>query len=72
MNETTCAVWVRRRVVVNTDPQRRCYDGCNFSERAEWSPWELVAPYTCRADAESSAATFRELNPARQYKVRPA
>lgn len=64
-------VWVRKRVVVNTDPQRRCYDGCNFSERIEWGPWELVAPYTDREVALDSAATFKKINPTRQYEVRP-
>lgn len=41
-------VQVGRRVTVNTDPQRRCYDGCNFSEEVNWTPWADVCPYTNR------------------------
>ena len=63
-------VWVRSRVVVNTDPQRRCYDGCNFSERTEWGPWALVAHYATPEDAESAARTFKSINPKREYAVR--
>jgi hypothetical protein len=64
-------VWVRQRITINTDPQRRCYDGCNFSERTEWGAWERVAPYATLEDARSAAATFKSINPKRQYEVRP-
>jgi hypothetical protein len=66
------SLWYRKRVVVNTDPQRRCYDGCHFSPREEWTDWEPVSfYYASRENAESSAATFRQINPDRQYEVRP-
>lgn len=30
----------RNKVLVNYDPQGRCYDGCYFDARWEWGPWE--------------------------------
>lgn len=64
-------LWVRRPMTVNTDPQRRCYNGVNFSEEEIWSDWSLVSPYyTSEASARSSAETFKEINPSREYEVR--
>lgn len=65
-----CELWFRRKVTVNTDPQRRCYDGRNFSERVEWSEWALIGPYS-KEGAESSAKTFKQINPSHEYEVRP-
>lgn len=28
--------------VINDDPQRRCYNGCHFSTKEEWSDWESL------------------------------
>jgi hypothetical protein len=64
-------VWVRKRVIVNTDPQRRCYDGCNFSERTEWGLWERVAAYSTPEAAAEAVAAFKSINPSREYEVRP-
>jgi len=33
-------IHTRRRRLVNTDPQKRCYNGCHFSSELQWSPWE--------------------------------
>jgi hypothetical protein len=30
----------RKRILVNTDPQRRCYDGCHFSSELQWTEWD--------------------------------
>lgn len=62
-------VWVRKPMIVNTDPQRRCYNGCNFSERVEWSEWCQVAGYASKEDAESAIATFQSINPRHEYKL---
>ena len=54
---------IQQRILreVNTDPQRRCYNGAHFSSEMQWSSWgdlELVA-----ADKVKSRLTFwRELN----------
>ena len=33
------AVMFRKKITINTDPQRRNYNGCNFSEKTMWSEW---------------------------------
>ena len=62
-------VYFRRKVVINTDPQRRCYYGCNFSEEEAWTEWERVVGFQTREDAEESARTFKKINPRREYKI---
>ena len=51
----------RRRIEVNTDPQRRCYDGCHFSSKLRWTNWENLD--TIRADqVEAKLKFWRDLN----------
>jgi len=63
--------WVRfrKQVVVNTDPQRRCYDGHHFSSKTVWTEWEDVCPYRFCQDAAQAVATFSSINPTHEYKV---
>jgi hypothetical protein len=62
-------LWSRARTVVNTDPQRRCYNGCNFSERVELGEWKLFGVYDQREHAET---TMRVLKCERyEYEIRP-
>lgn len=68
---TRHCVWFRRLTVVNTDPQRRCYNGCNFSEEEVLLPWEHICTYASKEDAETSAACFKSINPRHEYKVLP-
>jgi len=37
--KTTSIIHTRQRVEVNTDPQRRCYDGYHFSSELRWTEW---------------------------------
>lgn len=67
----TVKLYVRKQIVVNTDPQRRCYDGCHFSSETVWGDWELIGPYSIE-DAMSSMKTFQEINPAREYRLEEA
>ena len=72
MNEQANCRWtlfVRKRILVNTDSQRRCYDGVNFSEEQRWTDWGEVCTYREKATAEDSARVFLEINPSREYKV---
>lgn len=48
----------REQFVVNTDPQRRCYNGCNFSEGKVWSAWAPLYSLKTRAEAEESVARW--------------
>lgn len=64
-------LWVRSPITRNTDPQRRCYNGVNFSEETVMSAWTLVSPYYASVEsAQSSAETFKQINPQREYEVR--
>jgi hypothetical protein len=38
----TYNLYTRQQFFVNTDPQRRCYNGCHFSGEYRWSGWELL------------------------------
>jgi len=31
----------RMRQLVNTDPQRRCYNGCHAASELVWTDWEV-------------------------------
>lgn len=62
---------VRKRIVINTDPQRRCYDGCNFSEETVWSAWGKICDYSQREMAEDAAQCFKQINPGREYRIIP-
>jgi hypothetical protein len=59
----------RRKVVRNTDPLGRCYDGCHFSSTEEWTDWLELFQYSKRAAAEDSMATFKRCNPHCEYRV---
>lgn len=58
-------IWIRRRVLVNTDPFRRCYNGCYFSSEFQWSSWEVFD--TCQdlrpgCSLENRLKFWRDLN----------
>jgi hypothetical protein len=59
----------RKPVVINTDPQRRCYNGCHFSSETVWSDWDPICDYTHPATAHDSMSTFQEINPTWEYKI---
>ena len=58
---------IRRGVLVNTDPQRRCYNGCHFSSRVDWSEWEHWMDYPTVEDAERAKSLFQREN--QEFKV---
>lgn len=61
------SIYSRTRNVINTDPQRRCYNGVNFSERVEHGEWELFGKYDT---AEFAKAVVRGLVCDRyEYKI---
>lgn len=53
---------MRRQVIVNTDPQRRCYNGCNFSEELRWTGWGVVDFDIHEERVEQRLEFWRELN----------
>ncbi len=52
-------IWIRQRRVINTDPRRRCYNGCNYSERIEYDPWHLFQTWDTMEFAELVAKGLR-------------
>jgi len=55
----TAEIWIRSRTVVNTDPRRRCYNGCNYSERVDFGEWRLFQTWDTVEFAESVAKGMR-------------
>jgi len=55
----THIIWTRQRHLVNTDPQRRCYNGAHFSSELVWGPWEEL-DYTTKP--EERLKFWTELN----------
>lgn len=51
--------WVR---TINTDPQRRCYNGCNASERHEWTPWSWLNLEVPEDEVDEKLTFWRKLN----------
>jgi hypothetical protein len=52
---------IRKLIEVNTDPQRRCYNGCHFSSEWQWTTWEDLET-TTPEKSESRLTFWRELN----------
>lgn len=65
----TFTLWCRKKVEVNTDPQRRCYDGCHFSSEMQWTAWGWVLERSDRQSLEETMATFQKINPTWGYKI---
>ena len=58
----TFSIEQRKRITVNTDPQRRCYSGCHAKSEMQWTPWEeLEAGWTAEA-AQRRLSFWRDLN----------
>ncbi len=62
-------LWVRKQIEVNTDPQRRCYNGCNFSSEMQWTAWEDLLTYRSYESTTGAMDAFQKINPSRQYKI---
>lgn len=52
----------RNRRLVNTDPQRRCYNGCHFSSELQWTAWEVLDYDVPPEKLEARLKWWRELN----------
>lgn len=69
--EKKFTLWARRPHVINTDPQRRCYYGENFSEETVWGPWCDLYDLRTEAEAAESVADWKKLNPTHEYVYLP-
>jgi hypothetical protein len=61
----------RKKTVVNTDPQNRCYNGCHFSSETVWTAWNDLCPFDKEKDAEASAVSYKKINRFNEYRVVP-
>lgn len=59
---STVGLRMRRRVEVNTDPQRRCYNGCHFSSELRWTEWTVIDSGLTPEQAERRLTYWRDLN----------
>lgn len=61
---------VQRTVEVNTDPQRRCYNGCHFSSEFVKQGWEVLDSSDNKEELERDAKSWQELNRHRRYEYK--
>lgn len=53
-------IYSREKFEVNTDPQRRCYNGRHFSSEWQWSEWDKL--YSVPEDeVEACLASWRQI-----------
>lgn len=81
MSDVLRIIQMRQRVVVNTDPQRRCYYGVHARSELGWSAWEdfLIVPedriedrVRWWEDLNSIAVQDRGEEARREFRVVPA
>jgi len=68
---TKYTLLVRKQIEVNTDPQRRCYNGCHASSELVWTDWEEVCNPPDRESGEDTIKLFKSINPSREYRLDP-
>lgn len=57
----THQIYFRHKTLINTDPQRRCYNGHHFSSKVVWTAWKPLE--TIASDrVEIRLKFWRELN----------
>ena len=54
-------VYSREQHEVNTDPQRRCYNGCHASSEWQWTPWAPLYDLPSAQEAQESVESWRAL-----------
>lgn len=58
--EPIMLVQSREQLEYNTDPLRRCYNGCHFSSEWRWTEWRTLYELPA-SEAEQSLANWRYL-----------
>lgn len=53
---------MRRKTLINTDPQRRCYHGCHARSELIWTDWGVVDFDIPEDRVEDRLKFWRELN----------
>lgn len=52
----------RNKHLINTDPQRRCYNGCHFSSEMVWGAWEDLESSVPEDRLDTRLKFWKELN----------
>lgn len=52
----------RLRLIANTDPQRRCYDGHHFSSELRWTEWDDLEEGLAEEHVEARLEFWRGLS----------
>ncbi len=52
----------REQFEYNTDPQRRCYNGCHASSGWRWTKWGTLYSVKTEDEAKESVKSWRHLN----------
>ena len=55
-------VMSRSRKLINTDPQRRCYNGCHAKSELVWTAWEALDYCSTAMKAEERLNFWLSLN----------
>jgi len=58
----TYSIETRHRIEINTDPQRRCYNGVHARSEMVWTRWEIIDFFIKSDRIEQRLLFWRELN----------
>jgi hypothetical protein len=58
----TYTIKFRKQRLINTDPQRRCYNGCHFSSELQWTPLETLESNISEDRIDQRMKFWSELN----------
>lgn len=61
----------RKKILINTDPLRRCYDGHHYKSEEVWSDWQELGWVATEQEAIDSVASWYAINPRNGYKYVP-
>lgn len=64
-DRTKYRIFGKKQVEINTDPQRRCYNGCHFSSEWIWSNWFHLGTVFSEDEAKDSLVNWKKCNPKR-------
>ena len=53
-------IWTREKREVNTDPQRRCYNGCHAKSEMRWQPWKALGYPATREQGEARILGWKQ------------
>lgn len=60
--DTMFIIEKRELKLINTDPQRRCYNGCHFSSELVWSDWDWLCVNVPENMIEEKLKFWRDLS----------